>query len=194
MPTFRFHHQGNEFSVQVTPQPDGLFAVTVEGQRRYTVQAECRALGELRLWLDGRPVQVHVVRARPHHLVAVHGATYRLEPARIRGGRASSGAAEDAGGGLRATMPGQIRVIQVKPGDSVQAGDTLLVMEAMKMELRITAPVAGQVKAIHCREGEIVERGHLLVELQEEDGRPQEGTGAQPPAASPARGSAGDPA
>ncbi len=193
MPIFHFHHEGNEFSVQVTPQPDGLFAVTVGG-RSYTVQVERRTSGELRLWLDGRPIQVHVVRTRKHHRVALHGTTYRLEPGRIRRGRVPSGAGEDAIGGLRATMPGQIRAIQVKPGDSVQPGDTLLVMEAMKMELRITAPVAGQVKAVHCREGQIVERGHLLVELQEKGGDPEKEPGTQRPGTSPAQGSDGDPA
>ncbi len=192
MSTFRFHHQGEELSVQVTAQADGAFTVTV-GDRSYTVQAEGRAPGELRLWLDGRPVQAHVVRTQGCHLVAVQGATYRLESARGGRGRSASGAAEDAAGGLRATMPGQILLVQVNPGDPVQAGDTLLVMEAMKMELRVTAPVAGQVKAVHCREGEIVERGHLLVEIQE-DGHPEEEPEAQLPVGSAPEGSGPDPA
>jgi 3-methylcrotonyl-CoA carboxylase alpha subunit len=55
--------------------------------------------------------------------------------------------------------------IAVQPGAAVQAGDTLIVLEAMKMELPIRAPRAGIVRAIHCHEGDLVQPGVLLVEL-----------------------------
>jgi biotin carboxyl carrier protein len=53
----------------------------------------------------------------------------------------------------------------VKAGDAVKRGDTLVVLEAMKMEMRLTAPHDGVVKAVHCREGEVVERGKVVVEV-----------------------------
>jgi biotin carboxyl carrier protein len=58
----------------------------------------------------------------------------------------------------------------VKAGDAVKRGDTLVVLEAMKMEMRLTAPHDGVVKAVHCREGEVVERGRTLLEVIPEGG------------------------
>ena len=53
--------------------------------------------------------------------------------------------------------------IQTKPGAHVDAGDTLIVLEAMKMELPIKAPRAGEVRAVHCSEGQLVHPGICLL-------------------------------
>ena len=63
-------------------------------------------------------------------------------------------------------MPATVVRIAVKPGDAVRAGDVLIALEAMKMELPIRAPRDGVVSAIHCREGELVQPGAALVELE----------------------------
>jgi biotin carboxyl carrier protein len=68
---------------------------------------------------------------------------------------------------LKAPMPGLIVRVNVAVGDQVQAGQGLVVMEAMKMENELRASVAGVVKAIHAVPGAAVEKGALLVELAE---------------------------
>lgn len=68
-------------------------------------------------------------------------------------------------GGLSAPMNGSIVRVLVEPGQAVEAGTALVVLEAMKMEHSIRAPEAGTVKALYCREGEMVSEGTLLVEL-----------------------------
>ena len=65
-----------------------------------------------------------------------------------------------------APMPGIILSIAVKEGDEVGAGDTLLVLEAMKMENEIHAPRAGKVKKIYVKEGAEVRAGSELVEFE----------------------------
>ena len=70
-------------------------------------------------------------------------------------------------GGLSAPMNGSIVRVLVEPGQAVEAGTALVVLEAMKMEHSIRAPEAGTVKALYCREGEMVSEGSVLVELQE---------------------------
>jgi len=55
--------------------------------------------------------------------------------------------------------------MRVKEGDKVQAGQVLLVMEAMKMENPVTAPFNGTVSKVHVREGDNVGEGDLLVEV-----------------------------
>jgi glutaconyl-CoA decarboxylase len=59
-------------------------------------------------------------------------------------------------------MPGKILKVAVQTGASVQAGDLLLVLEAMKMENEISAPVAGTVSEIKARDGDSVNSGDVL--------------------------------
>lgn len=66
---------------------------------------------------------------------------------------------------VTAPLPGAITKIGIKVGDTVAAGDTVLIMEAMKMENSITTEFAGKVKAILCKEGDQVQSGQVLVEL-----------------------------
>ncbi len=69
-------------------------------------------------------------------------------------------------GGLSAPMNGSIVRVLVEPGQAVEAGAALVVLEAMKMEHSIRAPQAGTVKALYCREGEMVGEGVVLVEFE----------------------------
>ena len=63
---------------------------------------------------------------------------------------------------VNAPMPGNILDVRVKPGDSVKAGDTLLILEAMKMENEISAPQDGTVASVEVRKGAVVDSGTLL--------------------------------
>ncbi len=69
-----------------------------------------------------------------------------------------------------APMPGIIRKVLVKVGDEVKPGTTLVVMEAMKMEMRLAAPHKGRVSQLHCAEGQVVEREQVLVEMDSHSG------------------------
>ena len=66
-------------------------------------------------------------------------------------------------GEVRAPMPGLVLRVPVAEGDEVAAGQTLLVLEAMKMENAVKAPAAGTVQAVAVSEGQAVEKGALLV-------------------------------
>jgi acetyl/propionyl-CoA carboxylase alpha subunit len=70
-------------------------------------------------------------------------------------------------GSTVATMPGTIVAVSVEVGDAVAAGDVLVVMEAMKMELSVTAGAAGVVTAVPVAEGDSVEAGAALVVVDE---------------------------
>ncbi len=73
-------------------------------------------------------------------------------------------------GGLEAPMPGVIRALLSSKGAAVEAGEALVVMEAMKMEHTIRAPAKGTVTAINCIEGDMVAAGAVLVDFEPEDG------------------------
>ncbi|MGH2582883.1 MAG: acetyl-CoA carboxylase biotin carboxyl carrier protein subunit [Anaerolineales bacterium] len=69
---------------------------------------------------------------------------------------------------LRAPMPGQVREVFAQDGSDVGPGDVLLLLEAMKMEIRIHAPFAAKVARVAVKQGQTVEKEQVLVELEAE--------------------------
>jgi biotin carboxyl carrier protein len=67
---------------------------------------------------------------------------------------------------LTAPMPATVIKLLVTPGSVVKKSDTVIVLEAMKMELPIRAPADATVAAVHCREGELVQPDTVLIELK----------------------------
>ncbi len=63
-------------------------------------------------------------------------------------------------------MPATVVRVLVAPGDLVARGDTLIVLEAMKMELPVRAPRDAAVRAVHCREGDLVPPERVLIDLE----------------------------
>jgi 3-methylcrotonyl-CoA carboxylase alpha subunit len=103
----------------------------------------------------------HVVMADGAVDVRMAGQSFRLAT-RAPQRDAVAGAGD---GRINAPMPGRVLAVDVIAGQSVAAGDRLLVLEAMKMEHRITARAAGTVQAVHVATGDQVADGMLLVEI-----------------------------
>jgi biotin carboxyl carrier protein len=76
---------------------------------------------------------------------------------------AGSGGAAAGGGVLASPMPGKIVKVLVQPGETVQEGQTLLVMEAMKMQNELKSSITGTVQTLHVQEGATVETGAALI-------------------------------
>lgn len=66
---------------------------------------------------------------------------------------------------ITADITGTVWKVAVSPGQSVAEGDTLLIVESMKMEIPVAAPAAGRVQAIFVAEGEMVEDGMVIMQL-----------------------------
>ncbi len=75
---------------------------------------------------------------------------------------------DDGVGGpnLTAAMPGKVVAVKVAVGQAVEVGQTVLIIEAMKMETELAAAVAGTVAAVHVRDGQVVGQGEALVDIQ----------------------------
>jgi glutaconyl-CoA/methylmalonyl-CoA decarboxylase subunit gamma len=69
-------------------------------------------------------------------------------------------------GEVKSSLPGQIIAILVEKGMSIKKGQTLLILESMKMENEINSPKSGIVKQVFVKSGDSVMKGHLLVEIQ----------------------------
>jgi len=111
--------------------------------------------------IDGRRVNAIVVADADTVEVRIAGVAARLSR------RAPRVAAAEPGGDGRvlAPMPGRVLALDVSVGTAVAVGDRLLVLEAMKMEHRLVAKVAGTVRAVHVGEGDQVGDGMVLVEI-----------------------------
>jgi biotin carboxyl carrier protein len=159
--TLRDQH-GNEYKVEVdtsgSVEIDGR-ALTVTAARRGEIRA-----GERMVWVADHGSE---------RWVFIEGRVYVLELV-TAGARLDTGAAAPGlrskkkahrDGTLTAPMPATVVRIAVVPGDQVKAGDVLIILEAMKMELPVRATADGIVNSVRCSEGELVQPGEELVEF-----------------------------
>lgn len=77
-----------------------------------------------------------------------------------------SGLSQASPGELISQMPGKVIKVMTAEGAVVHEGDTLLILEAMKMENEIKAGLNGVVKAVHVDQGQVIESGHLMLEIE----------------------------
>ena len=148
--------------------PDGPVDVTVMKPGDEWILGEQKAVLER----DGR-VQVHlangesgyatVAKVADHWWVHFSGHTFnfeRIEPGATQGGN---------DGGLTAPMPGKVLDVLVEVGQSVVTGQTLMILEAMKMEHRILAAASGTVTDVYFSTGEQVQQGSVLLAMTEHE-------------------------
>ncbi len=121
--------------------------------------------GVLSARFDGRARRIAVRVAGD--AVAVHDGDARLALTVTRGRRETGAGDAASDDRVRAPMPGRVIAVQVAAGQAVTAGQTLLVMEAMKMELALKAPRDGQVAALRVDEGAFVDADTVLVMLEQ---------------------------
>jgi len=119
--------------------------------------------GKLDLLIDGKRVTAYVSSDDAKRWVTVNGQTFVLT--KSSGARRSGHGHQHAAGELTAPMPGQVRAVNVSEGDAVTKGQTLLLLEAMKMEIRVQSPQAGVVKKLLVKQGQTVEREQILIEI-----------------------------
>ncbi len=113
-----------------------------------------------------RAQALKIVRQSKHMtLIADAGEVFVFSP--DRSDVAHAGAAAD--GAILAPIPGKVTAIAVAPGQRVEKGETLIVLEAMKMEYTLSAPFDGTVAAINALSGDQVTEGTVLVEIVEEN-------------------------
>jgi propionyl-CoA carboxylase alpha chain len=152
----------NDLVICYAQHREGHFEIQAQGQEH---RAQVMRTGDHDIELDLDGVRSTVTISRIGDRVLVHGMFGDHEfielPRFPRADRA------DFRGGLMAPMPGRVLSIAVKPGQVVEKGQLLLVLEAMKMEHRITAPTPGTVTAVKVSENEQVANGAMLVMLEE---------------------------
>jgi biotin carboxyl carrier protein len=160
---YRFEHDGRVYEVDIETK-DGDYTASIDGQA-YACELLDTQPGQISLRFEGRPATVYYARQNGTLWLSMSGCTYRLEKAVPRAARAHAEHRET--GAVRAPMPAQVRAVQVQTGEQVEKGQTLLLLEAMKMEIRVRAPGNGRVAKVLVKPGQTVEKEQALVELEE---------------------------
>jgi 3-methylcrotonyl-CoA carboxylase alpha subunit len=139
---YRLEHDGATMDVAGARLADGALTARFDGEgRRFLVDFDS-------------------------HRTVVHDGHRRLRLAPVAVYRRE--AAADAAGGNRVTapMPGRVVVVKARPGADVRAGEEVMVIEAMKMELSLKAPRDGRIAEVRASAGEFVEADAVLVTLE----------------------------
>jgi biotin carboxyl carrier protein len=143
MKEYKYTINGNKYEVVISDITENIATLTVNGEQ-YTVEMEKQAEPE-----KPKPV----VRKA-------------AETAESSEGGSSSAAASSAGTAIKAPLPGVITDIPVEVGQEVQAGETVIVLEAMKMANALQAEKAGKVSAIVVKVGQSVMEDEPLVYIE----------------------------
>jgi len=160
-------HQGREIRVDVVPEGDG-YAVTIDG-RVHRVEG---AFGPtMRVLIDGRPVEAASKREGLDFVVEIRGRAYAFRERDPRapklGRRRADG--DFARGEVHAPMPGLIVEILAEAGATVEAGQPVVIVEAMKMQNALVAPIQGRVERVSVAAGAAVESGQLLLTIRPDE-------------------------
>ena len=147
---------GQEHSVDVH-EASGTWSLLL-GTKSYEVAFVEGQDGAMMVHVDGQPVSVSVAPLRPAWNARGRG------PWTARASAATQGAAGPQR--IAAPMPGKIVKVLVKPGDSVDAGQGVVIVEAMKMENELRSPKAGTVSQVLVKEGASVDAGAILVVVE----------------------------
>ena len=153
-----------EITVAYRSQRDGSFWVSVD-EAEHEVRVLSREGDGIELSIDGRRISATLTLCGDRRLF--HGPKGAVEL--VERPRFPISEPDVVAGGLVAPMPGKVISTHVEVGDEVESGQLLLVLEAMKMEHRVSAPGAGVVSELRVQEGDQVVNGELLVVLSESE-------------------------
>ncbi len=167
MSVYRVGKTTYEVRLEPVDEARGLWTLCV-GEERIPVRVLHREGARWYLDLNGQQVVVDAQWEGTRGWVTHQGRTWQVErgPRAARRGESAAGSGD---GTLRAPMPAQVRAVQVEEGQAVQAGQTLLLLEAMKMELRVQAPFDGVVHDLRIQPGDAVERDQVLAVVRPRD-------------------------
>lgn len=155
---------GQTYEVELAffPQSRSNFSVRVDGQDHQVIIPNLNGLLEGLEWVlvDDRPYQL--IFDRDLHWLQDFSGTHAVK---IRDLETKADRSIKGSGQVKAPIPGQVAEILVTPGQNVERGQILLVLEAMKMQNQIRSQVSGRVESVKVLPGENVSRGQTLVEI-----------------------------
>ena len=162
----RYHVTVGAVTLAVEIDAEG---VRVDGERMQVLGPEAVSPNLYSFIVDGASHTVLADRDGSVWNLQLRGRCHRVEVVddrtKVMRDMSSAGAAVNGPAPVRAPMPGRVVTVEVEEGELVEAGRGLLVVEAMKMENSLTAPVGCRVGTIHVVAGQTVEKDEILMEM-----------------------------
>ena len=158
-----FDHNSETTTIDFTPTGKSYHAAI--GEKVVDVEVIQAKDGKLDLLINGKRLTAYISIDNAKSWVTVNGQTFVLT--KSSGARSRGHGGQHTAGELTAPMPGLVRAVTVSEGDTVTKGQTLLVLEAMKMEIRIHATQDGVVKKLFVKQGQTVEREQVLIGIED---------------------------
>jgi acetyl/propionyl-CoA carboxylase alpha subunit/acetyl-CoA carboxylase carboxyltransferase component len=149
--TVELRHRGQLYSLETYRLGPQKYRVGMDGSN---LEAHIDRLDQFECWLNAFGRRFHVVSVTQglSYRIEVEGVSHRID--------------RDDGGVVHAPAPAVVVSIAVKPGDTVSTGDRLAVLEAMKMEMQVTAPFSGKVRQVMTIPNVQVDTGAPLVQIE----------------------------
>jgi acetyl/propionyl-CoA carboxylase alpha subunit len=164
MRTIAVQIDGQSYTVEVRPDPTtrNTFTAVVDGEPISVILSDADG-GALPDWVVAGRRPYEVIFDPELRWLQSGGRRYHLE---IRDLEAATSRPASGDGRVKAPIPGLVTRLLVAPGQTVEPGQPLLILEAMKMENEIRAPRGGVVQQVHAQTGQGVARDALLVEIE----------------------------
>jgi biotin carboxyl carrier protein len=156
---------GETLEVEITRRAGNVVEAQI-GDRKYVLEARAVQPGLYWLNCDNRSIEAVVTEKTGGYLVMLGGRQVMVELGDLRTALRQAHQSQQGTAQIRAPMPGKVIRVLLKDGDSVQANQGILVMEAMKMQNEIKSPKNGTVKKIGVTAGAAVNSGDLLAEVE----------------------------
>ncbi len=127
-------------------------------------------MGQVRkVIIDGEEFEVDVEIDGESYRATIEGRIFEFQIPESKGGaprKRGGGGGRKRSGTVSASMPGKVVTVEVSVGESVEEGQTVLILEAMKMQNEVAAPITGTVSAVHCEDGMNVEANVPLIVIE----------------------------
>ncbi|KXK03416.1 MAG: biotin/lipoyl attachment domain-containing protein [Acidobacteria bacterium OLB17] len=139
---------GRKYEFETLEPEAGRFTLLSDAGKKVEARVFVNAEGRSVVWIDGHAIEVELI-----------------DPRRLRG---SAGADADAAGAadVKTAMPGKVVRLIAAVGDTVEKGDPVIVVEAMKMQNEIRAPKNGVVASVRVSDGDTVNAGQILLSIE----------------------------
>jgi len=162
---FEYSHDGKTYLIKIDGNPSGEYMATV-AESEYKFSASNVSPNEFSILLDRKNMKAYVTESDDSIYVHINGNIIRLgKPGSAEGGFGGAGGEFGARDEICTPMPGKVVKILVNEGDRVETGQSLVIVESMKMENEIKSPTAGEVVSVNFSNGDLVEPGQTIIKL-----------------------------
>lgn len=162
---FQYEYAGKSYPVNIKREDDG-YKIFI-GENEHIVTSREIKPGFLLLSIDGRPAKISLATEGNQRHIFFNGAVYRFT--RSEGRKRKKADDGIASPEITSPISGKVVKVNADPGSEVSGGQTLMTIEAMKMEYQIKAPYGGKVRAVNFREGDQVDIGVVLIIMEKQD-------------------------